>query len=500
MPEQPNAVPSAPQPGSLNRLLLTHELAFLVLVVVAGGIGGIWAYFWQQTSAESFRLNYLANTAQEIRSDMFRQIKDVTIGRLRDDPAAEAQYEEILKRIKESFNGLRQHSGSRAEDYAIQHLQQAYGQLQFDMNEIFEDTYLLNRMVRSKLLDPKYEHDLVSEFEAAYTNLQGLIRRQVAVQGAEIETWTRFAPYAITIPIFVAVLLLLVSRASLQRGFVRPMASIMEGTRSLSAGDRHQDLDENGVEEVAVLARGINHMTAELARSRDALVEAEKQAALGALVPVVAHNIRNPLAAIRANAQLLEYGAAESEVAETRSAIIDTVDRLGRWVSALVSYLHPLKPVPRDHRASMLFDDTLDLLRPRLIDKEIEVIREAWAEDATVSVDADLMEQAFYGIISNAIDASPRGADLRFSIVSDDDAIRLSVVDQGEGIPFDPEPTALAPGPTTKRMGTGLGIPVAFKVAKAHGWDLEFDATPGKGTRVTFIAPKRNIGTDAVAE
>jgi signal transduction histidine kinase len=56
-------------------------------------------------------------------------------------------------------------------------------------------------------------------------------------------------------------------------------------------------------------------------------------------------------------------------------------------------------------------------------------------------------------------------------------------------MPFEPQPSGLTPGPTTKRFGTGLGIPVAFKVCKAHGWKLEFGRGENGGTRVTITAP-----------
>ena len=67
------------RPQSLRRLLLTHELAFLTLVVIMGGLASTWAYFWQQSSEESIRLNFLAYTAQEIRSLLFKQIQEVQL-------------------------------------------------------------------------------------------------------------------------------------------------------------------------------------------------------------------------------------------------------------------------------------------------------------------------------------------------------------------------------------------------------------------------------------
>jgi len=477
------------QQQSLRGLLLSHELAFLVLVAVAGGLGGVWAYFWQQTSAESIRLNGLAHIAQEIRADLFRQINEAALARMRDDPTAEDVYATYTKAIKERFNQLRQRSESRAEDYAIQALQQAYSTIQSELSTIFADPYLLNRIIRSKLLDPSYEEALVEEFESAFRNLRGLINQQLGEQSAKIEIWTRFAPFVIPVPIIAAIILLLFSRASVQRGFVSPLQALVAALRRKDTGELSDMPDPGGVSEVAEMTRGITEMAQELERSRDALIHNERQAALGALVPVVAHNIRNPLASIRASAQLLDHDGADPEVREGQQAIVETVDRLERWVSALVSYLHPLEPRLRTTPAAALFDATLRLLAPRLEAKAVVVARSPWNDEVCVDVDPDLMEQALYALLTNALEASSAGSEITVSISAADDTVDLVIQDTGGGIPFAPEPTGLEPGPTTKKRGTGLGIPVAFKVCKAHGWDIRFDIEPGVGTRVVLCAP-----------
>lgn len=474
---------------SLRRLLLWHELAFLVLVAVTGAMGGAWAYFWQQSSAESIRLNTLAHGAQDIRSMLFRQIKEVALARLRDDPGAQQVYGDFYRQIQDSFNSLRRRSTSRAEDYAIQHMQEAYSRLQSDMHEIFDDPYLLNRIVRIKILDPSYEQELVQGFEQAFRNFRGLLNQQLERQERRITLWTQYAPYIVPLPILVALALLLVSRASLTRGFVQPMQVIMSGTRLMSAGELAHRLPEGGVAEVADLARSINQMAQELAVIRDALVESERQAALGALVPVVAHNIRNPLATIRASAQLLEHADDKAEAHEITGAIIETVDRLGRWVSALVSYLHPLLPQLKPTAACELLEAIVELIRPRLSERSLTIVQQPWRSEAIVAVDSDLMEQALYGLLSNAVDASPAGASIRLGVADTPASVTITIEDHGGGMPFLPVPGDLAPGPSTKRFGTGLGIPVAFKVCKAHGWTLDFEVIDNVGTIVTVTAP-----------
>ena len=234
-------------------------------------------------------------------------------------------------------------------------------------------------------------------------------------------------------------------------------------------------------------------MAQDLASQREALVEAERQAALGALVPVVAHNVRNPLAGIRASAQLLPHADSAAEVAEIGHGIIESVDRLGRWISALVSYLHPLQPQLSAQPAVRLLEAVLDMLKPRLAEKQLQVVYGQWDRAARVRVDSDLMEQALYGLFANALEASPVAAPLTLAVWRAREEVVMSIEDRAGGIPFLPRPSDLTPGPTTKRFGTGLGIPIAFKVCKAHGWTLAFQVIDNSGTRVTITAPAEEL-------
>jgi len=474
---------------SLRRLLLTHELAFLLLVVVMGLLGGLWAFFWQQNSIESVRLNQLYYSAQQIRGDLFRQIKEVYLARLLEQEEALTTYTDYYRRIDQHFNRLRQRSISRDEDHAVQAMQQAYRVIQSDMNNIFGDPYIVSRVVRINMLDPDKEKDFVGEFEIAFQDLEKTIFEQQLALERNMERWTALAPVVIPVPIILAVALLLFSRHSVRSRFVHPMGGILSGARRISEGDLVHQIEPEGVEETRDLAQAINYMARELSASQEALVDSERQAALGSLVPVVAHNIRNPLATIRATAQLLDGESGSDEIAEAKNGIIETVDRLGRWVSALVSYLHPLNPQPVKKNPASLLDAAIQLLAPRLRERRIEIVKGDWDADSEVAVDPDLMEQAFYSILSNAVDASPEGGSIKIEMRKSGTEFLISVADTGPGMPFQPEPGALTPGPSTKRFGTGLGIPIAFKICKVHGWQLEFGQGDDGGTRVDFRVP-----------
>ena len=488
-----NSVIPEARPQSLRRLLLVHELAFLTLVITTGALATVWGYLWQQSSVETIRLHGLSHTAEEIRSLVFKQMNEVTAAVLDGNPASRKLDTRYLQTIQELFNELRRASSHRAEDYAVQGMQTAFSLLQSNLRATLADPYALQRLVRAKLLDPAFERRFVADFESAFEIFNGLIAQQIAAQNRKVGQRLAIAPWALSVPVLIGVGLLLLSRRRLTRGFVQPMQAVLAGTRAISHGRRDGLLQEAGVAEMRELAQGINRMAAELDKSQHALLDQERQAAQGGLIPVIAHNIRNPLAAIRANAQLLDGSESATELGEIRTAIIDTVDRLGRWVTALVSYLHPLKPRRQPVHACELLAAVERLLGAHIVEHGLHCAHGHWDEQATIDADRDLMEQALYGLLNNAVEASPAGACLWLAVKQHDDEVQITIRDEAGGIPFRPEPSELTPGPSTKRFGTGLGIPIAFKICHTHDFRLEFHAEPGRGTEVLIRAPATRL-------
>ena len=481
------------RPKSLRNLLVIHEIAFVLLVAVTGSLGGLSAYFWQQYSAESVRINNLIFSLEQIRGSLFRQIQEAIRARLLEDAGALELYGEYSRSIDQLFNHLRQNSISPEEDVAIQNLQTSYREIQKDMNKIFTDPYMISRTVRMKILDPRFAQSMVGKFEGKYLEMKALLNEEHEELDLVLQRWTSYAPVIIPIPLFLAIILVLYARYILNREFIQPMSRVMTGAQIISRGNLENKIPANGVEEVSQLAQTINTMASDLEASRSALVESEKQAALGALVPVVAHNIRNPLASIRATAQVLDDVVDKKELQESKQAILETIDRLERWVSSLVSYLHPLKPNYRLVYASNMIDAALSLLKIKLDEKEVTIEKAGWENDLRLNADPNLLEQALYALLANAVDASPQQSVITIKLKNRDNHLEIHIQDMGAGLPFDPKPNNLAPGPTTKRFGTGLGIPIAYKICQQHGWKLEFEINKEEGTTAIITAPIRVV-------
>lgn len=476
-------------PRSLKGLLLLNDLAFLVLVLATATLSGLWAHFSTQSSREAVRINTVVQEAERIRGDMYRQLHEVTHARLTENPEALSVYADYRTRIANHFANLASLARDDGERRAIAYLREAYGAVHEDMDKVFTDPNEISEAARMKLLDPAHQQWMLGEFESALRVLDEIIEARRRRLEASRSLWLRWTPVVVPVSIALAVALLLFSRRRLKRLFVTPLQALVEGTVEISKSNLQHRIAARGVEEIELLVTTFNDVTRKLAQSQRTLIESERQAALGALVPVVAHNIRNPLASIRATAQMLDDSSSESEREDARRAIIDTVDRLERWVTALLSYLHPLKPRRRRVHLGEVVEGALAPLDAKLRRKRLDVVREGWEQDRAVDVDADLLEQAIYALLSNAVEASPAGGVIRVSLHQRDAALELRIDDDGPGIGFEPNPSELSPGPTTKRYGTGLGIPIAYKICQAHGGKVAIEKRVGGGTRASVALP-----------
>ena len=476
-------------PRSLKGLLLLNESALLALVLVTATLTGLWTWFWTQSSQEAARIETLARLAERVRGDMYRQLQEVVHARLTENPAALRVYARYRRQIAERFTELHELVRDESERAAVEYLQDAYTVVLDDMEKVFVDPNLVAESARMKLLDPAYEEWMLSELESALQAIDSIVESRREGLDATRSGWTRWTPIVVPLSVALAVALLLFSRRSLQMRFVNPLRKLVDGTIEVSRGNLAHRIPAEGAEEVRHLASTFGEMTRKLAESQRILVESERQAALGALVPVVAHNIRNPLASIRATAQIMDDSGDGAELAESRRVIIDTVDRLERWVTALLSYLVPLEPRRRECRLVDVVEGALAPLESKLRRKTLRIEREGWKQDAALAVDPDLLEQAVHALLSNAVEASPAHARIRIELARSDHAVELRIDDEGPGIAFEPDPRELSPGPSTKTGGYGLGIPVAWKICHAHGGTIDVRRRNEGGTRATVFLP-----------
>lgn len=478
------------KPKSLRDLLLSHELIFilLILLAVAGGAFGI--HLWDKSAKESQRIHLLVQEIQQTRGDLYRQMKELFDAFFLNDQDAKNEYKSYTESILDHFNKLDALAVGTEELQAIKELEDNYKLFAKDAPDMFYRYQASPNEKSRKALYQDMETGIFSRYEAVSKRAEDLLLLKQNELKMRLDDAKRASIVILIIPILLAGLLLAISRLFLKRAIINPINAMMQATSEISAGNLQHKVPEAGAQELATLSHEINKMAGELQTNRDALVRSEKQAAMGLLVPMLAHNIRNPLASIRATAQIIEVKKNDNETRESLDGIINTVDRLERWTGALLAYLHPIKRQLKLKSFNEILEGALLPLTPKIREKNISITKNIADKNLELLTDEHLLEQMLYNLILNAIDASAKNSAITIDAILNQNNFTCSILDQGIGMPFTPDPHTLSPGPSTKRFGTGLGIPFAFKVCEVLEGSITFENISPQGTCIIFNLPQ----------
>ena len=269
--------------------------------------------------------------------------------------------------------------------------------------------------------------------------------------------------------------------------YVNMVAPVREGGRI--CGVVGVNLDETATREAE---RKLSASLEELAQAQSNLVRRERLAALGELAAVVAHEVRNPLAAIYNSLSTLKHRLTLDPEASVLFAIIEEeAGRLNRTVSDLLSYVKPLVPERRpDDLAELARDVVRNTVTEPAIDSE--VIAEPKLE--LVSADPVLMRVALSNLVTNAVQSMPRGGKITVTLreVSHEkrDVVAIAVHDTGKGIPPAVLPRVFEPFFTTRASGAGLGLAVVRRIVEAHDGLVTAESDEQRGTVFTVLLPR----------
>jgi signal transduction histidine kinase len=288
------------------------------------------------------------------------------------------------------------------------------------------------------------------------------------------------------------------------RSLARPVKQLADAMAVVGTGQLDHPVEASSRDELGDLARAFGRMTVNLRQSRAdlvrlnreleakvdqlehtqaQLVQSEKLASIGEMSAAVAHGLRNPLASLRAAAQVVRRHPTSPASTEHLDAIIEEVDRLDRRISHLLSFSRPAPFHPLRENVSRLIEGALggfaELARERRVELQLDLAPVLPA----VRIDPMQVEQALLEVVSNALDAMPDGGRLRISASANGSAADSSEVLIGPGIPEQVLPSVCEPFFTTRQEGTGLGLAIAKRYVEQNGGSLEISSRPG-GTTV----------------
>jgi signal transduction histidine kinase len=221
------------------------------------------------------------------------------------------------------------------------------------------------------------------------------------------------------------------------------------------------------------------------------MYRAERLAAAGELAAGAAHEIRNPLTAIRSAIQYLGSDFPPgSDRHELIGDILAEVDRIDGIVQGMLSFARREEPVFSVADLAELLRHAAALMRTRAAAQNVDILLDA-PDVLNVHADAGLLRQLVLNVMLNALDAMPAGGTLRITASSLGRGVELRLADTGSGIAAEHLDRIFDPFFTTKQAGTGLGLSICHGIVERHGGQMEVESAPGAGTTIVVRLPER---------
>ncbi len=288
------------------------------------------------------------------------------------------------------------------------------------------------------------------------------------------------------------------------RGMVAD-AKLYPGSRP--ANDKGSPEDEMRImgDYLRNLMSDVSDTRSRLDRSRNQLLVAEKLASVGKLAASVAHEIRNPLTAMKMWLfSIRESVRGNADLERKLGVVSEEIARLESIVRDFLEFSRPRTLDCRPQDAGTVIDQTLELLGPRFQGEKIGITYGPRPGLPPVLVDAAQLKQVLLNLLGNAADAMTAGGEIRVTSNLEKDAdgrpmVVVRICDTGPGMPPDVQCRIFEPFFTTKETGTGLGLSIAAQVMDRHGGGIVLESTTEKGATFAVwmpIAPEHAHGQD----
>ncbi len=294
----------------------------------------------------------------------------------------------------------------------------------------------------------------------------------------------------------------------------KPIKRLAHAMQKVESGDLTVRLKSHGYDEISYLTGSFNNMISSLEAAKkeiesyhiQQMEKASRLASLGEIMSGIAHEIKNPLTGISCAIQVLcsEIGADDSKK-EIVNEVLNQIKRLDRTVKDLLDYAKPKPPSFSLLNLREPIEKALFLLYPEAKRRNVDVTVEVSEDMPMVIADSDQMQQVFLNLSLNAVHAMPNGGTLKIKLsqVDYDKELqkelkiktkenKIAVIrfeDTGIGIAPEDIDKIFEPFFTKKTKGTGLGLPISYKIVQEHGGDIDVKSEVGKGSVFSVYLP-----------
>jgi signal transduction histidine kinase len=243
------------------------------------------------------------------------------------------------------------------------------------------------------------------------------------------------------------------------------------------------------------LARTIRRERQQQESLREELRRTENLASLGRLLAGVAHEVRNPLAAMRSTVQLWQRLPDRARTPESMDAVVKSVDRLNDLVSRLLYFARSGHDARRPVDLNALVRDVLELTRAQADGQKVTVGAELDPKLPTLAGSAQALQQVVLNLTANALQAMPAGGRLECLTrwLPAQGQAELRVRDTGPGVPAEARARLFEPFFTTRPEGTGLGLALCREIVRQHGGSIELAEGSGPGAEFVVRLPRGKL-------
>ena len=277
----------------------------------------------------------------------------------------------------------------------------------------------------------------------------------------------------------------------------RPIEQLARAAEQVAAGNWETHVPERSRDEVGLLARSFNHMTAELVSQRERLVQTERVAAWRELARRLAHELKNPLFPLQLTVENLIRARALSPE-EFDEVFRESTQTLGIEIANLKTIIGRFSdfskmPKPELERIDVreVLDRVFSFYDAATPDgNAIHFQTRFPTEPLLINVDPELIHRALCNLVLNAMDAMPNGGTLTLSTNENGEKVEIRVADTGEGMTPEECERLFTPYYTTKQHGTGLGLAIVQSVIADHAGTIAVESRPAGGATFVITLPR----------
>ena len=371
------------------------------------------------------------------------------------------------------------------------------------LSTLLEGSSITANVLRNTTSQPSVSRTLIldgQEYLLVQTRVIQRKQQHVALVSAlaalsDIHSTSRQLAYWLSIGAVCFLLLLAWSGHLISRRITVPLGQLAKMAQQIASGKRDVQVAIPAQREIGELANALNIMSRELEQFESRIAEQSRMATLGEMTSRIAHEIRNPLTALKMQMQLLQEGCNPREV-QLVDGLLKEVRRLELIVGTTLQHRQREKPQFQPTQLNGMIREIVDLIRPQFEHQNICIDSRLDVDLPMIDLDRNMLQQVMLNLLMNAKDELPEGGSIRLEtqLSQDNLSVAIKVHDDGAGIDESDRNRLFAGSKSSKPGGFGLGLQLSRELIELHYGTIGVDESPLGGACFIIILPVRNSG------